>query len=75
MIFQKNCVSDILSEAACKWEEFLGAFAKLRKEATTFVVYILLFVLMEQLGCHWTDFHKAYTLVFFEMLSRKVNFY
>ena len=36
----------------------LGAFAKLRKATITFVVSVCLSVRMEQLGSHWTYFHK-----------------
>jgi hypothetical protein len=42
--------------------EFLGAFAKLRKAAASFVMSILLSVRpsvrMEQLGSQTTDFHQ-----------------
>jgi hypothetical protein len=34
---------------------FLGALAKLRK---TTIASSCLSVRMEQLGCHWTDFHE-----------------
>ena len=33
---------------------FLGAFVKLRKATTSFVICAR----MEQLGSHWTDFHE-----------------
>jgi hypothetical protein len=36
----------------------LGAFAKLRKATISFVMSVRLSVRMEQLGSHWTDFHK-----------------
>jgi len=41
---------------------FLGAFAKLRKPAISFVMSfrpsVSVSVRMEQLGSHWTDFHE-----------------
>jgi hypothetical protein len=37
--------------------EFLGAFKKLRKAATSFIA-VRPSVLMEQLSSHWTDFHE-----------------
>jgi hypothetical protein len=36
------------------------AFAKLRKTTVSFVMSILPFVRMEQLGWHWTDFHEIW---------------
>jgi len=44
----------------------LGAFAKLRKGTVNFVTSVRLFVRMEQLGSHWTDFHEIYIRAFFE---------
>jgi hypothetical protein len=35
-------------------DPFLGAFAKLQKATISFVM----FVRMEQLGSHWTDFRE-----------------
>jgi len=37
---------------------FLGAFAKLRKTTTSFVMYARLPVRTEQLGSQWKDFHE-----------------
>jgi hypothetical protein len=37
---------------------FLGAFAKLRKAAISFVMSDRLSVRVEQLGSCWTDFHE-----------------
>ena len=34
--------------------DFLGAFAKLRKATVNFVMSVR----MEELGCHWTNFHE-----------------
>jgi len=43
---------------------FLGSLAKLRKATISFVMSVLLSVCsslwMEQIGCHWTDFHKIW---------------
>ena len=38
--------------------EFLGAFAKFRKETVSLVMSVRLSVRMEQLGSHWQDFHE-----------------
>jgi hypothetical protein len=43
-----------------KVDQVLGAFAKLLKAAISFVMSVRLFVSMEQLGFHWTDFMKLY---------------
>ena len=47
----------------------LLAFAKLRKATTSFVMSVRLsvrpFVLMEQLGSYWTDFHDIEQLSIF----------
>jgi hypothetical protein len=51
-------------------DSFLGAFAKLRKTASSFVVSVRPSVRMEQLGSHWTDFHEKWHLSIFENLSR-----
>jgi hypothetical protein len=39
-------------------DAFLGVFTKLRGATISFVVTVRLPVRMEQLGCHWTDFHE-----------------
>jgi len=39
-------------------QQFLGAFAKLRKVTISFIMFVRLSVRMEQLGYRWTDFHK-----------------
>jgi len=36
---------------------FLGAFAKFRKAAINFVMFVCLPFRMEQLGFDWTDLH------------------
>jgi len=41
-----------------KADQFLGAFAKLRKATISFFMSVRLSVLMEQLGFHWTGFHE-----------------
>ena len=38
----------------------LDAFAKLRKAAISFVTSVLPLVRMDQLGSHWTDFHRIW---------------
>jgi hypothetical protein len=37
---------------------FLDTFAKLLKATIRLVINVLLFVRMEQLASHWTDFHE-----------------
>jgi hypothetical protein len=58
---------------------FIGAFAKLPRATTSFIMSVLPSVRpsvrMEQLGSHWTDFHEIWYLNSFENLSRKVKFY
>jgi hypothetical protein len=39
------------------YDIFLGAFARLRKAAISFVVSVRLSFCVEQLGFHWMDFH------------------
>jgi len=56
----------------------LGAFAKLRKGTISFVMSVRLSVpsvCMELLGSHWTDFHELLYMIFFENLSRELNFH
>jgi hypothetical protein len=50
---------------------FLGAFAKLRKAAIGFIMYVNLSVLMEQLGSHWTDLHEILILEYFLKICRE----
>ena len=52
-------------------EQFLGAFAKLRKATVSFVMSFCPSARMEQLGSHGTDSVKFHISVFFENLSRK----
>jgi hypothetical protein len=40
--------------------DFLVALAKLRKATFGFVMSVRLYVHMQQLGFHWTDFHEIY---------------
>ena len=51
-------------------QQFLGAFAKLRKVTISFIMFVRLSVRMEQLGYRWTDFHKIWYLSNF---SKKSN--
>jgi hypothetical protein len=51
----------------------LGAFAKLRKATSSFVMPIRTFVRMEELGFHWTDFHAIFIRVFFEKSIEKIQ--
>ena len=43
----------------------LGALAKLRKSTINFVMPLCLFVRMDQLSWHWTDFRTIHTSVHF----------
>jgi hypothetical protein len=42
----------------CHLYQILGAFAKLRKAAISFVMSARLSVRMEHLGSHWTEFNE-----------------
>ena len=44
---------------------FLGAFGKLRNATNGFVMSVRPSVRIEQLGCHWADFHNILYLRFF----------
>jgi len=39
---------------------FLGAFAKFRKATVSFIMSVLPFVRMDQLGSHWTDCREIF---------------
>jgi hypothetical protein len=58
---------------------FIGAFAKLRKVAISFVMSACLSVHpsvhMQQLGSHWTDFREVLCLLMFENLLGKLSFH
>ena len=54
-VFYKQC-STLARDA------ILGAFAKLGKATISFVMSVRLSVRMEQLGSHWTEFHKIRNL-------------
>jgi len=49
----------------------LGAFAKLRKATFSFVICVRLSVRMEQLGCHWKEFHEFWHLNIFGKSFKK----
>jgi hypothetical protein len=53
---------------------FLGAFARLRRAAVSFVMSVRLSVRMEQLGSHWTDFHEIWYLSVFQKSVAKIIF-
>ena len=52
---------------------FLGTFAKLRKATISFLVSVVLFVRMEQLGSHWTDFGEILYLRIFRKSFGKIQ--
>jgi hypothetical protein len=51
----------------------LGAFTKLRKVTISFVVSLCLSNRMEQLGCHWADFHELWYLSIFRKSVEKIQ--
>ena len=55
------------------WSSFLGAFAKLRKVAVSFVMFVFPSVLMEQLGTHWTDFYEILYLSIFRKFVEEIQ--
>ena len=52
---------------------FLGAFAKLRKAAISFVMSVRLSARVEQLGSHWMDFHEIWYLIIFRKYVEKIQ--
>ena len=48
----------ISSTCSYQWTLFLGAFGKLRKATVSFVMSVCPSARMENLCCHWKDFHK-----------------
>jgi len=50
-------------------QQFLGAFAKLRKVTISFVMFVRLSFRMEQPGYRWTDFHEIWYLSNFSKKS------
>jgi hypothetical protein len=54
--------------------EFLGAFAKLRKATTSFVMSVRSSVSMKLLGCHMTDFSEIWCLRIFRKYVEKLQF-
>jgi hypothetical protein len=41
-------------------QQFLGAFAKLRKATISFVMFVRLPFRMKELGYRWSDFHEIW---------------
>ena len=58
-------------------QPFLGAFAKLRKAAISFVMSVFpsacLSVCKEELGSHWTDFYEMFYLSFSRKSVEKIQ--
>jgi len=54
---------------------FLGAFAKLRKATTSFVMSLSCCLCVRPHGSHWTDFHEYRCAKVFKNLSRKSKFH
>jgi hypothetical protein len=52
---------------------FLGVLPKLRKATISFVMSVRLYVRMEQLGSHWTDFHEIWYLYIFRKSVEKIQ--
>jgi len=70
----------VVSLGTKKWFFFFwggGAFAKLRKATSRFVVSVhpsvRLSVCTEQLSSHWTDFHEIYFSVLFRKSVEKIQ--
>jgi len=57
----------------CSPNLLLGAFAKLRKAYISFAVSVRPSVRMEQLGSHWTDFHRIWYLMIFRKSVQKTQ--
>jgi len=55
-------------------KELLGAFTKLRKATTSFVMPLRLPARMEQIGYCWTCFREILYLIFFSKTVRKIQF-
>jgi len=51
-----------------------GAFEKLQKATTSFVMSVRPSVRMEQLGSHWTDFNEIWDLSIFRKSVEKIEF-
>ena len=51
----------------------LGAFTNLRKATVSVVISALPPVRMEQLGCHWTDFHEIWYLSTIRKMVEKIQ--
>ena len=60
----------------CIYPLFSGAFAKLRKATVRFVICpsVPLYVLMEQLGSDWKDFHENLYLRIFRIYVKKFHY-
>ena len=52
----------------------LDAFATSRKVTVSLVMSVLLFVRVEQLGFHWTNFHEIWYLSNFLKFVKKIQF-
>jgi hypothetical protein len=52
---------------------FLGAFEKLWKSTITFVMYVCMFVRVEQLRSHWMDFYEIWYLRIFPKTVEKIK--
>jgi hypothetical protein len=55
------------------WVHILGTFANLQKVAVSFMMSVCLPANMEQLGLHWTDFHKIWYLSIFKKFVQKMK--
>ena len=56
------------------YDEFLGTFVILRDATMSFVVSVRASIRVKQHGFHWMDFYEIW-LLFFEILTRKLEFY
>jgi hypothetical protein len=53
--------------------DILGLFAKLRKATVSFVMPVCLYVRMEQLCSHWTDFYEMSYLSIYRKAIEKIQ--
>ena len=75
-ICARICVATRTVVSASFWwhQQFLGAFAKLRKGSVSFVMSVRPFVRVEQLCPHWTDFHEICYFAMFRKSVEKIQF-
>jgi hypothetical protein len=68
-----NTVNNVDLASGSMSQILLGAFSKLRKAAISFVMSVRPSARMEQLGSHWTDFHKIRYLGILQKSVEKIK--